>query len=410
MENFHFIAQKVITLNDIDPHTMENKTSYSDRLAKYVIIASCVGIIGALCWFFCSVIVYVLAAVVVSLIAKPIMGILRKIKIKGRKFPDWLLATICLITVLAIMATVVTMIIPIVNSIIKGISIGSVENAARHIAIPLSEFNSFLFETFPNLGEGFKIETALMNELHKLFDVSAFSSLIGSAASFITDLGIALFSIVFISYFFIKDDGLFTGIITALVPDRHEENAKEAISDIGHLLSRYFIGVMAEVTGVAFINFIGLWAIARLNADASLAIAFLTGLLNIIPYIGPLMGGVLGTIMGLIIKYSSTVPVGLDVSFLTFTIILTAIFCFTQLIDNFLYQPVIYSTSIKAKPLEIFIVLLIVGHIGGPLSIIVAIPCYTVVRVIAFRFFRHIKAIDRLIPEDRFIKNENKTR
>ena len=73
--------------------------------------------------------------------------------------------------------------------------------------------------------------------------------------------------------------------------------------------------------------------------------------------------------------------------------------------DNFLYQPVIYSTSIKSTPLEIFIVLLIVGHIGGPLAMIIAIPCYTVVRVIAFRFFGHIKAIKRLIPSEKLISN-----
>jgi predicted PurR-regulated permease PerM len=121
------------------------------------------------------------------------------------------------------------------------------------------------------------------------------------------------------------------------------------------------------------------------------------------------MGGVIGTILGLIIRYSSTVPIGLDVNFWIFTVILITIFCFTQLIDNILYQPVIYSTSIKAKPLEIFIVLLIVGHIGGPLSMIVAIPCYTVVRVIAYRFFRHIKAIQRLIPSERLI-TEDKNR
>lgn len=119
------------------------------------------------------------------------------------------------------------------------------------------------------------------------------------------------------------------------------------------------------------------------------------------------MGGVLGTILSLIIKYSSTSGIGLDVNFWIFTGILIAIFCFTQLVDNFLYQPVIYSTSIKSKPLEIFIVLLIVGHIGGPLSMIVAIPCYTVVRVIAFRFFRHIKAIRRLIPSERLITGDS---
>ena len=92
-------------------------------------------------------------------------------------------------------------------------------------------------------------------------------------------------------------------------------------------------------------------------------------------------------------------PVATDLNFWAFTAVLIAIFCFTQLVDNFLYQPVIYSTSIKSKPLEIFIVLLVVGHIGGPLSMIIAIPVYTVIRVIAFRFFGHVKAIKKLLNQ-----------
>ena len=160
---------------------------------------------------------------------------------------------------------------------------------------------------------------------------------------------------------------------------------------------------MIEVFGVALINFLGLLLIARIGFNAAIGIAFLTGILNVIPYVGPLLGGIMGTTLGLVLKYSSSVPIGLDVSFLTFTIILIAIFCFTQLIDNILYQPLIYSTSIKAKPLEIFIVLLLAGHLAGPLAMIVAIPSYTVIRVIAFRFFRHVKAIRRLIPSEKLI-------
>ena len=246
----------------------------------------------------------------------------------------------------------------------------------------------------------------ILQEIQKIFDTSMFSSMIGSAASFLTNFGIGLFSVVFISFFFIKDDGLFTSIICALVPDKHEKTTEKAISDIGHLLSRYFIGVLLEIAGVAVVNFIGLWLIARLGVNAALGIAFMTGIFNVIPYVGPLLGGALGTVLGLIIKYTSSSPIGLDVNFWIFTIILIAIFCFTQLIDNFLYQPVIYSTSIMAKPLEIFIVLLIVGHMGGPLAMIIAIPCYTVVRVIAFRFFGHVKAIRRLIPSERLISDE----
>ena len=386
---------------------MENTERYTDKLAKSILLAAGIAIIAALCWYFRSVLAYILIAVVISLVAKPLMGLLQKIRIKGRKAPDWLLAALSLILVLGILLSIVATLIPIVGNIVKDISLANIENSVRSLSVPLSEFNEFLRTMVPSLGEDFKIEVTVIQEVQKLFNPAIFSSVIGSAASFLTSFGIGLFSVVFIGFFFIKDDGLFTEIVCALVPDKHEATTEKAISDIGHLLSRYFIGVMLEVTGVALINFIGLAFIAKLGFSAALGIAFMTGIFNIIPYVGPLLGGALGTVLGLILKYSSASPIGLDVNFWVFTAILIAIFCFTQLVDNFLYQPLIYSTSIKAKPLEIFIVLLIVGHIGGPLAMIVAIPCYTVVRVIAFRIFRHIKAIKRLIPSERLITNED---
>lgn len=377
---------------------MENEVKYTEKLAKYILIAAGAAIILGLCWFFRDIIAYILAAVVVSLIAKPLVKAMKKVSIKGKHAPDWLLAALALILVLACFLTFAYIVVPIAGGIIKNISLGNIETSVKSIAGPLADLNAFLTQTFPRLGEDFRIEVAVVQEMQHMVNLSQFSSLIGSAASFFTSLAIGLFSVVFISFFFIKDDGLFTEIVCALVPDKHEETTEKALSDIGHLLSRYFIGVLLEVIGVALINFLGLSLIARLGVNAALGIAVITGILNVIPYVGPLIGVVTGTILGLIIKYSSLVPLGLDVGFLAFTAILIAILFFTQLVDNFVYQPLIYSTSIKAKPLEIFIVLLMVGYIGGPLAMIIAIPSYTVVRVIAFRFFGHIKAIKRLIP------------
>lgn len=386
---------------------MENAEKHTEKLAKYILIAAGICLIGAICWYFKSVLIYILIAVVVSLMAQPLMKAMRKVRIKGRKAPDWFLAMFTLLLLIVLFFAVITMIAPIVSGIAKGISLESIEVAARHISGPLSDFNMFLRRSFPKLGDDFRIEITVLQEVQKMLDPSLFSSVLGSAASIITDLGITIFSVVFISFFFIKDEGLFTKIVTALVPDKHEKETEKAINDIGYLLSRYFIGVMVEVFGVALLNFLGLFFIARLGFNAAIGISFMTGILNIMPYVGPLLGGALGTILGLVIKYSSAVPIGLDVGFIPFTLILIAIFCFTQLIDNILYQPVIYSTSIKAKPLEIFIVLLIAGHIAGPLAMIVAIPGYTVVRVIAFRFFRRFKPIRRLIPDEKLI-TENK--
>lgn len=377
-------------------HFAMESEKYTEKLAKYTLYAAVFCLIAAICWYLKDVLVYILAAVVTSLMARPITTLLKKIKVRGKQMPDWLSALIALFLLIGGILTIATMIVPIIGSIAKGISMASIEKAATQISVPLANFNEFLRESFPSLGQDFKIETSIFNELHNLLDVSIFSSVLGSAASIISSVGVGIFSVVFISFFFTKDEGLFSKMIGSLVPDKHEENATAAISDIGKLLSRYFSGVVVEMIGVALLNFLGLFLIIRLGFNAAIGIAFLTGLLNIIPYVGPLFGGILGTLLAIIVKYSSVVPVGINIGFGWFVVILIAIFCFTQLVDNILYQPIIYSSSIKAKPLEIFIVLLVAGHIAGPLGMIIAIPSYTVMRVIAFRFFSNIKAIKRL--------------
>lgn len=385
---------------------MNNTERYTNKLAKYILIIASIAIIAGICWVLKSVLAYILIAVVVSLLAKPIMHLTEKAKIKGKSLPAWFWATFSLLLVIGTAITILSGIIPFISNIIQSVSVLNITEAAKGISIPLADFNQFLQERVPSLGDDFKIEVAIIQEIQKVFNVNAFSSVIGSAASVLTNICVGLFSIIFISFFFIKDDGLFTNIICALVPQKHEENTIKAIDDIEHLLSRYFGGVVLEVFGVALINFLGLWLIARLGINAAAGIAFITGILNIIPYVGPFIGIALGTSLGLILKYSSAIPMGLDIGFWGFAAVLIAILYFTQLIDNFLYQPVIYSSSIKSKPLEIFIVLLIVGSIGGPLAMIAAIPIYTVFRVIAFRFFRHIKAIQRLIPSEKLISEE----
>jgi len=127
---------------------MEQNERYTDKLAKYILAAAGIAIICALCWYFRSILVYILAAVVVSLVAKPVMGLLQKIRIKGRKAPDWILAAVSLITVLGVLLTALTMVIPIISNILKDISMVNIENAARSIALPLSQLNEFLRESF----------------------------------------------------------------------------------------------------------------------------------------------------------------------------------------------------------------------------------------------------------------------
>ena len=109
---------------------------YTEKLARYTLYAAVFCLIAALCWYFRSVLVYILGAVVISLLARPIMTLLGKISIKGHKMPAWLAAIISQFLLLVVFLCIITMIVPIVSSIVKGISIGSIDNAAAQIAVP----------------------------------------------------------------------------------------------------------------------------------------------------------------------------------------------------------------------------------------------------------------------------------
>lgn len=371
-----------------------------DLLAGLILNLASLALIGWVCWYFRSVLVYVVLAFVVSLIGQPMMRLFRRIRIRGKSLPDGLLAVVALILILIGALLFITQIIPVVVGIVHDTSVLNATDLPYNSLI--DRFNDWVYGVFPAVGKDFDVVTVLLDKIKEVVNLSNVSSVIGSVASVAAGIAVGLFSVFFISFFFIKDETLFGKIVCALVPDRVEASVNSTIRDITHLLSRYFIGLIIEVLGVILLDFLGLWLIVRIGPDYAIGIAFIAGLLNVIPYVGPLLGEIIGVLLCLVLKYGA--GVGLNVPIWAFALIVLAVMLAVQLVDNFIYQPVIYSTSIKAKPLEIFIVLLIAGVIGGTVGLLVGIPAYTVVRVIAIRFFSDKKVVRRLIPD---IEKEN---
>ena len=373
---------------------MDNERNI-DRLAGWLLRLGAFAAVAFLCWYFRSVLVYIIVAFVVSLIGQPLMRLLRRIKIRGKSAPDGLLAVVSILLILFFIALFFTQFIPIVARFVRDASIINTQSIPYNSL--LEQFNGWLISVFPGLEPDFNIVTVLLNKIREVVNLSSVSSVLGSVASLAASIAIALFSVVFISFFFIRDERLFGKIICALVPDKIESSVNSTITDITHLLSRYFIGLIIEVVGVVLVDFLGLWLIARVGVDYAIGIAFIAGVLNVIPYVGPLLGEAIGVVLCVVLKYGT--GMGLNVPIWAFALIVLAVMLAAQLIDNFIYQPLIYSTSIKSTPLEIFIVLLMAGHIGGTVGLLVGIPAYTVLRVIAIRFYSHKKAVRRLIPD-----------
>ena len=373
----------------------QNKQSNVEKLAGFVLWASFLAVVGLLCWYFRNVLIYIVLAIVVSLLSHPLARFLGKVRIKNRYVPDWLSSLLSILCVLGGFILIVTQVIPVVTGIIKEASFFS--NLSLFDGTFADTVNGWAISIFPSLGKDFDAISVLVDYLKGTFSDISITGILGSMASAMVNLVIGLFSVVFISFFLVKDPKLVAKVAAALVPDRIEDSVMEAIGDIEHLLSRYFVGLTLEMIAVAFFNFLGLWLIARIGPTYALGIAFIAGILNILPYVGPLIGEVLGVALCLVLKYGA--GIGLDVNIMVFAVIVFAIMLSVQFIDNFVLQPIIYSTSIQSTPLEIFIVLLVSGHVGGILGMLAAIPIYTVIRVVAGRFFYNHKAVRRLMPD-----------
>ncbi len=208
--------------------------------------------------------------------------------------------------------------------------------------------------------------------------VSAFGNII---------VGIA--SVFFIAFFFLKEQGLFYNMIKAAVPNKYEDRTTQAIDHTSRLLIRYFSGVLLQMF---FITLFVSIALSVLGVRNALLIGFFAAIMNVIPYIGP----IIGASFALMITVSSNLDVDFYAIILPQLTKVVIVFALMQTLDNFILQPTIFSKSVKAHPLEIFLVVLIGAKIGGVLGMVLAIPVYTVLRVIAKVFLSEFKVVQQL--------------
>ena len=213
------------------------------------------------------------------------------------------------------------------------------------------------------------------------------SNLLNSIVSLIGSLSIGLFSVLFISFFFMKDSRILKNGLLILVPGKTKKRFTKSLETINDLLSRYFIGLISQIT-ILFISYTIILLIFGINN--AVVIAFLCALLNLIPYVGPLIGAVIMTILSMI----SNIGQNFQEVMLPTSVYVMIGYLIAQLVDNFVSQPKIFSRATKAHPLEIFLVIIIGGLLFGIIGMITAVPIYTAIKVILKEFLSEKVAYD----------------
>ena len=324
-----------------------------------------------------SVLLYVLIAAVVSLIGRPITQFLKRIKFGN---------TISSVTAIVILMTtffgIVSLLLPVIFEQAKNLSLLNVNAFEDTAAKLINELSIYLSDYGIDLQSWVDISLAEV-------DYSFLPDAINSVLNGLSGFTIGIFSVIFISFFFLKDSGLLERMVMVFVADKNVKRVEKSILSIKNLLSRYFIGLLVQISVLFVIYTLVLIIFGIPNA---VTIALACALLNIIPFLGPIIGTVLIVFL--------TMTSNIDASFASVTLPKTIYvligFTIGQLIDNFITQPYVFSTSVKSHPLEIFIIILIGGLLFGPIGMIIAVPSYTALKVIFKEFYAHNKIVKAL--------------
>lgn len=357
---------------------------------KYRVIIAAIGVLLGLfmAWYFFNILVYIISAGVISLIGQPLVEALSRIRIGKISMPKSISALITIVVLLGMLVGLVFLFVPAISRQAEMLSKIDIDEVVSYFAGVIDKMQALML-SYDIIGNEETLQSVLYRQLQSVIKVSDFSNLVGKTLAASSTVFVGFFSVLFLSFFFLRDRQLLRNGILLFTPDRFQLEVKNVLHKTKIMLSRYFIGLIGELLIMMFLISIGLTIFGIKNA---VFIGFIGGLMNVIPYLGPIIGAIIGAILGI----SADLSLGLYDNALNTAITVILVFSAANLIDNWVLQPLIYSKSVNAHPIEIFIVILIAGSLAGIPGMILAVPAYTVLRIVAKEFLSGFKLVDKL--------------
>lgn len=353
-------------------------------------IASAFGLIllAAALVHFSALTAYLIVAIGLSFVGRPLVKLADRIHLFGKPIGSTVGAALTLALMFAAFSLLLSLFAPLVAAeanVLSNLDFNSIAHELRTFGSDLAPF--LLSDGESPLAW---VDTATLGSgLTTLLGPEGLGGALSQAFSAVGNLVVAVFSISFMTFFFLKDRQLFPSILKAFTPDDQLERVERVLENSTRLLTRYFVGLAAQV---AIITTVITGGLLLLNVPNAFLIGFLAGLLNLIPYVGPLIGAGLG--LGIILTTHLQAP---ELGSLIGKAGL--VFLSAQIVDNLFTQPVIFAGSVKAHPLEIFVLISIAGSLAGITGMMLAIPAYSLIRVVAKEFFGDFKVIQSLTDQ-----------
>lgn len=345
-------------------------------------------IVVAFFYLFTNIVVYLGISVVLALLGAPVMKFLGRIKFGKKKMPDAISAFLTLCAIYFSVFLPFYLFIPLFVKEAKFLYTLNFGDVFRTI---LDQFPT-VRETVLNFGSEEQVRDSVIQQADSLLDLKNFGSMVNDAASIGGTLAGGLLAVSFITYFLLKEETMVYRMALLITPSQYEGEMKDILRTTRKMLTKYFAGLFLDVVIVGLIVSLSMYFFGVRNA---IFIGVFAGIMNIIPYIGPLISFLFAMFLGVTgcFEYNEVSEISGVVAKIFF--IMLAV----NLVDGIVFQPLIFSKSVKAHPLEIFLVILMAATLGGIVGMVIAIPTYTLLRIIAKEFLSSLKFF-RKISED----------
>jgi predicted PurR-regulated permease PerM len=359
-------------------------------LRNFLIIVG-IALLVYIFWYFRNIFAYILAAGVISLVGRPIVDLLNGIRIWKFRFPRALSSLITLLFLYGLLALFFVIFIPLITKQIDALSGFDASSLVQGLREQIDKIDLLLRKVYKEMPADKTLYDIAVDTITNVLNPASITDFAGNIVTVISKFVVAFVAITFLSFFFLKDEGLFKETVMVMVPDQYEKRIRNVLHSIKHLLIRYFIGIIIQCSIVLINITIGM-TIVGFPFQQALVMGLIIGIFNVIPYVGPWLGGSVAVLMGMA---TAVTTAGYPVIWLLL-IYMVIVIAATQAIDNNLIQPMIYSRSVNAHPIEIFLVILAVGSFAGIAGMIIAVPSYTALRVFAREFFNNFGPVRKI--------------
>ncbi len=332
-------------------------------------------LIGLLSWFFSNLVTYFVIAFIITAILKIPTDSLSQLYFMGVKVPRVVAVLISFSLLVFIVGMFILLFMPLFTAQVKILAFNDFSDLLDKIGKPLSEIEKLLIENhIVKKQEGFLSE-ALNLKVNEMLDQIQLEQLIPNIISTATQVFIGTIMVTIITLFLLLEKGLFRRNIIALIPNKYFEVTINAMYKIEKLMSNYLLALLLQMISTFTITSFGLIIV---GVEYAITIGLFAALINIVPFVGPITSAAFGWFVAI----STT---DLDINngeiFLLLSFEIMLAFGITHIIDVFIIQPIIFSKSVKAHPLEILVVIFAGSTIAGVLGMVLAVPVYTICKV-----------------------------